>query len=98
VQRRRELSYTDNRRPRTKMQHCTGLRIGQPIDQSIDRSTDQFYFAVTRVVIRLEAIDFNRIRDSLSSAHRMHDFTDFRQPDFTKFEHSTSIGVAMNLF
>jgi len=27
----------------------------------------------------------------------MHDFTDFRQPNFTKFERNTSIGVAMNL-
>jgi len=28
----------------------------------------------------------------------MHGFTDFRQPNFTKFEHNTSIGVAMNPF
>jgi len=43
-------------------------------------------------------LDFSRILDSLSSAHRMHDFTDFRRPNFTKFEHNTSIGVAMNPF
>jgi len=28
---------------------------------------------------------FSQIFDSLSSAHRMHDFTDFHQPHFTKF-------------
>jgi len=28
----------------------------------------------------------------------MHDFIDFRQPRFTKFEHNTLIGVAMNPF
>jgi len=28
----------------------------------------------------------------------MHDFTDFRRANFTKFEHNTSIGVAMNPF
>jgi len=28
----------------------------------------------------------------------MHDFTDFRQPNFTKFEYNTLIGVAMNTF
>jgi len=28
----------------------------------------------------------------------MHDFTDFRQPHFTKFEHNTSIGVVMHPF
>jgi len=43
-------------------------------------------------------LGFSRILDSPSSAHRMHDFTDFRQPNFTKFEHNTSIGVAMNPF
>jgi len=48
-------------------------------------------------IILLEAVGFSRILDSLSSAHRMHDFTDFRQPNFTKFERNTSIGVAMNL-
>jgi len=31
--------------------------------------------------------------DSLLSAHRMHDFTDFRQPNFTKFEHNMSRSV-----
>ena len=34
------------------------------------------------VVIRLEAMGFSRILDSLSSAHRMHDFAEFRQPNF----------------
>ena len=29
--------------------------------------------------------------DSLSSAHCMHDFTDLRQPNFTKLEHNMSI-------
>jgi len=28
----------------------------------------------------------------------MHDFADFRQPNFTIFEDNTSIGVAMNPF
>ena len=41
---------------------------------------------------------FSWILDSLSSAHRLHDFTDFCQPNFTKFEHNTSIGVAMYPF
>jgi len=36
--------------------------------------------------------------DSVLSAHRMHEFTDFCQPNFTKYEHNTSIGVAMNPF
>jgi len=27
----------------------------------------------------------------------MYDFTDFSHPNFTKFEHNASIGVAMNL-
>ena len=43
-------------------------------------------------------IGFRRILDSLSSAHCVHDFTDFRQQNFTKFEPSTSVGVAMNPF
>jgi len=41
-------------------------------------------------------LGFSRILESLSSAHRMHDFTDFRQPNCTKFEHNTSIGVGIN--
>jgi len=43
-------------------------------------------------------LGFSRILDSLSSAHCVHDFTDFRQPNFTKFGHNTSVGVAMNPF
>jgi len=43
-------------------------------------------------------LGFSRIADLLSSAHRMHDFINFRQPKFTRFEHNTSIGVAMNPF
>ena len=43
-------------------------------------------------------LGFSRIFDSLSSAHRIHDFTDFRRPNFTKFERNTSIGIAMNPF
>jgi len=43
-------------------------------------------------------LGFGRTLDSLSSANRMHDFSDFRQPNFTKFEHNTSLGVAMNPF
>jgi len=50
------------------------------------------------IVIRLEARLQPSTKDSLSSALRMHDFTDFRRPDFTKFKHKTSIGVAMNTF
>ena len=54
---------------------------------------------LSTIFIRLEAIgSYSRIFDLLSSAHRMHDFTDFRQLNFTKFKHNTSIGVAMNLF
>jgi len=41
-------------------------------------------------------LGFSRILDSLSSAHSMHDFTDFRLPNFTKFEHKKSMGIAMN--
>ena len=40
---------------------------------------------------------FSRMH-SLASAHQMRDFTDFRQSNFTKFEHNTSISVAMNPF
>jgi len=50
------------------------------------------------IVIRLEARLQPSTKDSLSSALRMQDFTDFRRPDFTKFEQKTSIGVAMNTF
>jgi len=48
------------------------------------------------ILVRLEASLQLNILDSLSSTHRMHDCTDFRQRNFTKFEHSTSICVAMN--
>ena len=50
------------------------------------------------LVIRFEARVQLNIGFAFESAHRMDDFTDFRQPNFTKFEYNTSIGVAMNLF
>ena len=49
-------------------------------------------------IIRLEARLQPNIGFTFERSHRMHDFTNLRQPNFTKFEHNTSIGVAMKLF
>ena len=43
-------------------------------------------------------LGLGRILDSLSSPHRVHDFTDFRQTNFTNLEDNMSIGVALNPF
>jgi len=55
--------------------------------------------------LRLVLADFGRDPRSSESctARRIfssvnNDITDFRRPNFTKFEHNTSIGVVMNLF
>ena len=72
------------------------ITCSEHILQRIDKSYTNFYeSSQTRLSWSLRVIfppfgsklgSFIRILDSLSSAHRMHDFTDFRQPNFTKFK------------
>ena len=79
--------------------HTRQSQTGEDLPQIAEWARQsRLHFQHFVIFIRLEARLQPNIGFTFERASCIHDFTDFRQPNVTKFEHNTSIGVATNPF